>query len=118
MRNFRTYKVWQHGIDLVTKVYQLTAQLPKSETYSLSKQMQRATVSVPSNVAEGCGRDSQKEFKRYVEMALASAFELETQMIIADNLYQLKQNVLYDETFSLLNKVQAELNSLRNRLKK
>lgn len=117
MRNFRTYKVWQHAIILVTNVYELVQHLPQNEIYSLSQQMRRAAVSIPSNIAEGCGRESDKEFKRFIEMALSSAFELETQMIIGDNLFQIKNKPIFDETATLLTQVQKELNSLRNRLK-
>lgn len=118
MRNFRTYKVWHHGIELITNVYTLTQQLPKAETYSLASQMQRAAVSIPSNFSEGCARESEKDFKRFVEIALGSAFELETQMIVADNLYKIGKHDMYQETFNLLHKLQAELNALRNKLKK
>ena len=117
MRNFRTYHVWTHGIDLVSMVYQVTQLIPGNETHSLVRQMQRAAVSVPSNFAEGCGRDGEKDFKRFVEIALGSSYELETQMIIANNLYGIEVNPLYKATFDLLSKVQAELNALRNKLK-
>jgi four helix bundle protein len=116
MRNFRTYKVWHHAIDLVTKTYQVVQQLPQNEMYSLSQQMRRAVVSIPSNIAEGCGRSSDKEFKRFIEIALSSAFELETQMIIGDNLFQIKESVGYAQTYSHLIIVQKELNALRNKL--
>ncbi len=117
MRNFRTYHVWAHGIDLVSMIYTMTKHLPDCESYSLVRQMQRAAISVPSNLAEGCGRDGEKDFKRFVEISLGSSYELETQMIIADNLYGIKEFPLYEKTYNLLSKVQAELNALRNKLK-
>ena len=117
MRDFKTYRVWHHAIELVTKVYQLLILLPASETYTLSQQMRRAAISIASNIAEGCGRDSDKEFGRFVEMSLSSAFELETQMLIGDNLFQISTADIYQETHGLLIRVQKELNSLRNRLK-
>lgn len=116
MRNFKNYKVWHHAIDLVTRTYEVVQQLPQNEVYSLSQQMRRAAVSIPSNIAEGCGRSSDKEFKRFIEMALSSAFELETQMIIGDNLFHMHESEKYTETYNHLIIVQKELNSLRNRL--
>jgi four helix bundle protein len=91
--------------------------MPSHETYSLIKQMQRSAVSIPSNCAEGCSRESEKEFKHFVEISSGSAYELETQLIIANNLFDLNRFSLYQETYDLLLKVQAELNALRNRLK-
>lgn len=117
MRNFRTYRVWEHSIDLVIQVYKVTQALPGSETYSLVRQMQRAAISIPSNFAEGCARDSPKDFKRFVEMSLGSAYELETQLIIAVKLYAINEHPMYESTSELLNRVQAELNALRNTLK-
>ena len=117
MRNFRTYHVWKDSIDLVTKVYNLTKHLPAEEMYSLTKQIKRSAISIPSNFAEGCSRESEKELKHYVEVSLGSAFELETQLIIADNLFCIKELDLYTEVLDLLNKIQAKLNAFRNRLK-
>lgn len=117
MRNFRTYHVWQDSIDLVTRVYKLTKHLPPEEIYSLTKQLKRSAISIPSNFAEGCSRESEKEFKHFIEVALGSAFELETQLIIADNLFAVKTVPLYEELFQLLGKIQAKLNAFRNRLK-
>jgi four helix bundle protein len=116
MRDFRKYQVWQHGIELVKKVYAFTAELPSEEKYSLTRQIQRSSVSIPSNVAEGCARTSEKEFKHYIEVALGSAFELETQMILASSLYSIPTDGQYQTVYHLLMKVQAKLNTLRNTL--
>lgn len=116
MRNFRNYHVWHDGIELMSKIYTLTAHLPSNEPFGSRQQMQRAAVSIPSNLAEGCSRQSVREFKHYIEISLGSAFELETQMIIADKQYQLQKLPLFQETCDLLSKVQAELIALRNRL--
>jgi four helix bundle protein len=66
-------------MDLVTDVYQLTSFFPKDEKYGLKTQLQRAAVSIPSNIAEGCSRNSEIDFKRFLEIAIGSAYELETQ---------------------------------------
>lgn len=117
MRNFRNYKVWQHGMELSVKIYDLSKQLPKRETYSLAQQLQRASISIPSNVAEGCSRSGEKDFRRFIEIALGSAYEVETQLLLAQQLYSLDDSTKYSETITLLNLVQSELNALRNKLK-
>lgn len=81
--SYRDLKVWQLSMDLVEQIYCLTQSFPKHEVYQLSSQMQRAAVSIPSNIAEGHARDSTKEFLRHLSIALGSLAELETQAIIA-----------------------------------
>ena len=116
MRNFKNYNVWHHAVELVTKIYLIVQLLPQNEMYSLSQQMRRAAVSIPSNIAEGCGRESDKEFKRFIDMALSSAFELETQMIIGDSLFHIHEAQIFSPAYDHLIIVQKELNSLRNKL--
>ncbi|KAA3614618.1 MAG: four helix bundle protein [Calditrichaeota bacterium] len=82
MTNFRNLKIWQRGMKLVTTVYNLASHLPKDERYALRSQITRSAVSIPSNIAEGCSRNSRKDFVRFLEIALGSAFELETQLLI------------------------------------
>lgn len=81
--NFRKLTIWKEGIDLTKKTYATTKPFPKSEIYGLSNQMQRCAVSVPSNIAEGTSKSSDKHFLQYLETALGSAFEWETQLIIS-----------------------------------
>jgi len=81
--NFRKLKIWKEGITLAKETYALTKDFPKSEIYGLTSQMQRCAVSVQSNIAEGTAKGSDKHFKQYLETALGSAFEWETQLIIA-----------------------------------
>ena len=83
---FRDLRVWQGGMDLVEQVYRLTREFPKHEMYGLASQMQRAAVSVPSNIAEGHTRDSRKEYLRHLSVARASLAELQTQLEIAKRL--------------------------------
>ena len=75
--------IWNEGINLAADVYKTTEQFPKEEEYGLKRQLKRAAVSIPSNIAEGCSRGSQKEFKHYLEISLGSAFEVETDIILA-----------------------------------
>ena len=86
MRNFRSLNIWKDGIVLVKRIYKLTDCVPYEEKYGLKSQMCRAVVSIPSNIAEGCSRNSETEFKRFLEIAIGSAFELETQLIILSEL--------------------------------
>src|SRR4030042_4692137 len=83
MHNFRELKIWQKGIELVKFSYKLTANLPSIEKFGLIPQIQRAAVSIPTNIAEGSGRSSNKDFGRFLEMSFSSALELETLIIVA-----------------------------------
>ena len=83
MHNFRKLDTWIDSVELADTIYTLTASFPKTEIYGLSSQMQRAAVSVPSNIAEGSGKGSDRDFARFVSISLGSLFELETQIEIA-----------------------------------
>lgn len=84
--SFRDLRVWQAGIDLVEQVYHLTETFPKQEVYGLTSQIQRAAVSIPSNIAEGHTREHSKEYLHYLSIAQSSLAELETQLEIAARL--------------------------------
>jgi len=86
MRTHHDLDVWKLGVDFVTKVYKVTESFPKFEIYGLTNQIRRAAVSIPSNIAEGAGRNSTKEFAQFLSITLGSLAELETQIIIACNL--------------------------------
>ena len=83
VRSYRNLIVWNKGIELVKMVYVVTGRFPKSETYGLASQMQRAAVSIPSNIAEGQGRQHTGEFRQSLHVALGSAAELDTQLTVA-----------------------------------
>lgn len=84
MHNFKELRVWKEAIELAKLVYEVSAKFPADEKYGLKSQVNRAVVSVASNIAEGAGRGSNKEFGQFLKIALGSAFELETQMILAE----------------------------------
>ena len=86
MRNFRELLIWQKGMEIVRQVYIVTPLLPDIEKYGLKSQLQRAAVSIPSNIAEGCSRDTERDFKWFLQIAIGSAFELETQLTISHQL--------------------------------
>ncbi len=81
MRDFRKLEFWHLGMELVTLTYHLVKRLPDEEKFGLSSQMRRAVISMPSNIAEGCGRSTNKGTSRFFEISISSAFELETQLL-------------------------------------
>ena len=83
MRDFRKYRIWQDAISITNDIYSITDSFPKNETYGLSNQLQQAAVSIASNIAEGASRESAVEFAHFLEIAIGSAFEVETQLTIA-----------------------------------
>jgi four helix bundle protein len=113
INSFRELKVWQLGMDVAEKVYRLTAEFPKSETYGLSSQMRRSAVSIPSNIAEGQGRDSTKEFLHFLAIAFGSICELETQLILAHRL-----NYLSDSNLQIVLKILTETSKTTRGLQK
>lgn len=86
MRNFRKYQVWELGHQITLDVYNLTNSFPNNEKYGLISQMRRASSSVPANIAEGCGRESEVEFRRFLNIANGSATELEYFLILVKDL--------------------------------
>jgi four helix bundle protein len=96
MRNFRNLEIWKQGIDIVKEVYKLSYQLPNKEVFGLKSQITRAAVSIPSNIAEGAGRNSNKDFSRFIHFAIGSSFELETQLIIAHEICFIEKDTFYE----------------------
>lgn len=86
MRNYKELKIWQKGMQIGKFTYQLANDLPKVENYGLRSQITRCAVSIASNVAEGSSRSSDKDYARFIEIALGSAFELETQLLLLNEL--------------------------------
>ena len=110
-KSYKDFIVWQKAIDLSVEVYKLVKFLPKTETYSLSDQMRRAVISIPSNIAEGQGRNSAKEFVNFLSIARGSQKELETQLYICTKLeYFTEEEAL--TAFCLCEEVGKMLNSL------
>lgn len=93
MQNFRDLKVWEKGHALVLAVYKITARFPREELYGLTSQMRRAAVSIPANIAEGCGKDGGSDFARFLQIAAASASELEYHLLLANDLGLLERDV-------------------------
>ncbi len=111
--NYKNLVVWQKSMALTVNIYKIVKKLPKEEMFALSDQMRRAAVSIPSNIAEGCGRRLQGELKYFLRIACGSAAELETQMQICLNLGYLQSEDV-DESLCLLQEVEKMLNSFMN----
>jgi four helix bundle protein len=109
MKSFRELRVWQAGMELVEEVYRLTRQFSQEEKYALASQIQRAAVSIPSNIAEGHTREHLKEYLHHVSMAQASLAELETQLEIAARL-----RYISDEQLRIVLGKTKQLYALRN----
>ena len=90
--NFRKLTIWKDGLAIVKETYAITKNFPKPEIYALSSQMQRSSVSIPSNIAEGTSKGTDKHFSQYLETALGSAFEWETQLIISFEVGDISQD--------------------------
>lgn len=82
--NFKNLNIWKNAIDLVNEIYDITAQFPKNESFGLQSQLRRAVVAIPSNIAEGSSRSSNKDFNRFLEISLGSLYEVQTQLIISN----------------------------------
>jgi four helix bundle protein len=92
MQDFRNLAIWRQAHGLVLEVYRATARFPRSEQFGLASQMRRSAASVPTNIAEGCGRGSDADFARFLQIALGSATELEYQLLLAIDLGYLEAN--------------------------
>lgn len=91
MRTHKDLDVWKFSVDLVTLIYELTSHFPKEEIFGLTNQIRRASVSIPSNIAEGAARNSSKEFIHFLYISLGSQQEIDTQLLIARNLQYISE---------------------------
>lgn len=119
IKSYKELIVWQKAMELVKEVFSLTGKFPKSELYGLTSQMRRAAVAIPSNIAEGYGRRSRKEYAQFYSIAYGSGLELETQVILSQDLklapkreFQ-KSESLLSEVLKMLNSMVAKLNARR-----
>jgi four helix bundle protein len=93
MNNYKDLKIWQKSVDLAVRIYEITQSFPKEEMYGLTMQMRRSAVSISSNIAEGAGRNSKKEFNNFLGISNGSACELETQLIISHRAKLIDQSI-------------------------
>ncbi len=106
MGTHKDLDIWKESIEFVTAIYKITKQFPESEKFALCSQIQRASVSVPSNIAEGAAKQSDKEYLKHLYIALGSLSEIETQIIIANNLGYIKKedSIVIEEQINILSR--------------
>lgn len=116
MRDFRNLLVWQRSHELTLEAYRVTKGYPKEELYSLTTQTRRASYSIPTNIAEGCGKSTEADFARFLDIAMGSACELEYEMILARDLEYLPSRE-YDPIQSMIVEVKRMLAALVQRVR-
>ena len=114
IHNFRELQVWQKSMDLTKKVYAQTKSFPQYELYALTSQIQRAAVSIPTNIAEGAGRSTDKDLCHFLGFSLGSAYELETELTLAKEFGYIQSEV-YEELHLQLVEIQKMLFGLINK---
>ena len=110
MHNYKNLHIWQEGIKLARRVYEVTSTFPANEKFGIVSQMTRSAVSIPSNIAEGSGRNSQKDFSNFLSIAIGSIFELHTQIAICEQIGlidELTAKQLDEQTFTLQQQIAA-----------
>ena len=117
MHKYKELIIWRKSIELVTEIYLVTGSFPDKEKFNLISQINRAAVSIPSNIAEGAGRNSDKEFVQFLAIAHASSYELETQLIVSKNLGYLKKDNL-NKLLESIEELQKMNFALQQKLKK
>ena len=116
MKDFRQLKVWEKSHQLALAVYKVTKEFPKEELYGLTSQIRRSSMSIPTNIAEGCGRNTDADFARFLQMAMGSASETEYQLILARDLEFLPKDS-YEQLHNEVEEVKRMLASLLKTLR-
>ncbi|MBF6639905.1 four helix bundle protein [Flavobacterium sp. J49] len=119
MKTFRDLLIWQKAMALVTKCYSTSSNFPKEEQFGLTSQIRRCSISIPSNISEGYGRGTNKDYRRFLNISLGSLFEFQTQVEIAYNLEYLteeKFNQLYEDSRELERMLTAFINKVNGTL--
>lgn len=116
MRNFRNLIIWQKSFDLCLKIYELTKLFPSEEKFGLISQLRRAAVSIPSNIAEGAAMSTDAHYCKFLQTAIGSSFEIETQLLISCQIYPFLQKSIREIILPLLIEVQKMLNSMISKL--
>ena len=116
MKDFRSLKVWEKAHELALKIYQITELFPKQEIYGVTSQIRRAAVSIPTNIAEGCGKDTDPELKRFLLIAMGSSSELEYLLLLVHDLKYIEEEN-YQSLQEQLIEIRKMLNSFIQKLK-
>lgn len=117
VKSYKELLIWQKGIKIVVLIYKLTRSFPKEEIYALTSQLKRASVSVPSNIAEGFGRQTDKSFHHFLNISRGSLNEIETQLIIAKELDFVLDDNLFNEILFLIEEESKMINAFSKNLK-
>lgn len=115
MHNFKKLDIWMKSMDLVTEIYRITNTFPSIERFGLISQMQRSAVSIPSNIAEGSAKSSNKDFGRFLEISIGSSFELETELLPGFNLNYIDSDI-YNDLQSKISEIQKMIIGFKNKL--
>ncbi len=113
--NFKKLLIWQRSLDLVFETYSMTKTFPNEEKFGLISQLNRCAISIPSNIAEGCSKTSEKHFKSFLEVSLGSAFEWETQLLIARGLKYITKNQ-FNQLEIKINDIQKMISSFKEKI--
>ena len=116
MNTFRDLLIWQKSMNLVTEIYQLTNSFPKEEIYGLSSQIRRSAISIPSNIAEGYGRDGNGDYLRFLNISISSLFEIQTQLEISYNLKYINQ-IQFNKTNGESREIERMLSAFIRKIK-
>lgn len=114
--NFKKLEIWKRSVDFVSEIYQQTQTYPKEEIFGLTAQLRRAAISIPLNISEGAAKTSDKDFLRFLEMALGSCNEVETALIVSNNL-QFIDSIIFDEMHVKINELQRMIVKFGENLK-
>ena len=117
VKSYKELLIWQKGIKIVVLVYKLTKDFPEEEIYALSSQLKRASVSIPSNIAEGFGRQTDKSFNHFLNISRGSLNEIETQLIIAKELEFIQNENIFNELLFLIEEEGKMINAFSKNLK-
>ncbi|MDQ5929699.1 MAG: hypothetical protein QG594_1480 [Bacteroidota bacterium] len=116
MATYRDLLIWQKSMMLVTEIYNLTKNFPREEVYGLTSQIRRSSISIPSNIAEGYGRDGNKDYLKFLNIATASLFEMQTQLEIAFNLGFVNQ-IQFNKTYENSREIERMISSFSRKIK-
>lgn len=119
MRTFRDLLIWQKAMTLVTKTYTISSNFPKEEQFGLTSQIRRCSISIPSNIAEGYGRNTNKDYHRFLTISIGSLFEFQTQIEIAYNLKYISEiefNTIFENSRELERMISSFMNKVKETL--
>lgn len=117
MHNFKELRIWKQAMDIARLSYSITKEFPREEIFGLTSQMKRSAVSIPSNIAEGCGRGTNPQLIHFLDISLGSSSELETQIILAKD-FDFCSKEKFEDWISQVNSFQRQTRTFRERLAK